>query len=125
MVNHIALALTDIAASEHQFYTPLLKFLGFENEVSLIEGEQLMSAPFSMWTHKHSHFSVNLWKAKVNLPHERYSPGMQHMAFNAGCRQDVDDAYTLMSSLGAEVTQPPREYPYMAGYYAVFFKDPD
>src|SRR5262245_59281807 len=27
--------------------------------------------------------------------------------------------------MGADVLEPPQEYPYVPGYYAVFFRDPD
>jgi hypothetical protein len=27
--------------------------------------------------------------------------------------------------MGADVLDPPQEYPYVPGYYAVFFRDPD
>ena len=39
---------------------------------------------------------------------------------------DVDALYALLQSIGADILDAPAEYPqYGAGYYAVFFADPD
>jgi predicted lactoylglutathione lyase len=44
----------------------------------------------------------------------------------ARSRADVDALYAKLVSFGATVLDAPAEYPdYGAGYYAVFFADPD
>ena len=58
--------------------------------------------------------------------HDRYSPGLHHVAFAAASRADVDALHDLLLRIGATVLDPPADYPaYGAGYYAVFFADPD
>jgi len=58
--------------------------------------------------------------------HDRYSPGLHHLAWSAGSRDDVDRLHDLLREIGATVLDPPAEYPqYGADYYAVFFADPD
>ena len=58
--------------------------------------------------------------------HDRYSPGLHHLAFAASSRADVDALYQVLRRIGATVLDPPADYPqYAAGYYAVFFADPD
>ena len=58
--------------------------------------------------------------------HDRYSPGLHHIAWNAESREDVDALYALLLNIDATILDPPAEYPrYGEGYYAVFFADPD
>jgi predicted lactoylglutathione lyase len=37
----------------------------------------------------------------------------------------VDSLYELLKEIGAQILDPPAEYPYFPGYYAVYFNDPD
>ena len=57
--------------------------------------------------------------------HERYSPGIDHLAFHAESRSDVDGVFALLVEAGLPVADPPSEYDYSPGYYAVAFDDPD
>ena len=58
--------------------------------------------------------------------HDRYTPGLHHIAWNAESPADVDALYALLQRIGARVLDPPAAYPrYGEGYYAVFFADPD
>jgi catechol 2,3-dioxygenase-like lactoylglutathione lyase family enzyme len=56
--------------------------------------------------------------------HDRHAPGLHHLAFHADSRADVDDFHFVVG-IGATVLDPPAEYDYTPGYYAVFFADPD
>jgi catechol 2,3-dioxygenase-like lactoylglutathione lyase family enzyme len=58
--------------------------------------------------------------------HDRHSPGLHHLAWNAENRPDVDAMHALLQRIGATILDAPAEYPrYGRGYYAVFFADPD
>lgn len=58
--------------------------------------------------------------------HRRYAPGLHHLAWRAGSREDVDRLHALLVAHGIEVLDPPAHYPqYWGDYYAVFFEDPD
>jgi len=58
--------------------------------------------------------------------HDRYAPGLHHIAWNAASREDVDALYALLQEMRATILDPPLDYPrYGDGYYAVFFADPD
>ena len=57
--------------------------------------------------------------------HSRYAPGLHHLAFRAPSRAAVDDLHTQLVGLAVTILDPPADYPYSAGYYAVFFADPD
>jgi catechol 2,3-dioxygenase-like lactoylglutathione lyase family enzyme len=61
--------------------------------------------------------------------HDRYAPGLHHMAFHAESPEDVDRVHDAMRAVGATVLDPPTDYTgkrgYGPGYYAAFFADPD
>jgi glyoxylase I family protein len=57
--------------------------------------------------------------------HDRNAPGLNHIAFNAESRAAVDELHALLQRIGGQILDPPAEYPYFPGYYAVYFTDPD
>ena len=72
--------------------------------------------------------SVGLKPARSDRVHDRYSAGLHHLAWHAASREDVDRLHALLVRLGAHILDAPAEYPdygYGAGYYALFFADPD
>ena len=74
------------------------------------------------------HTSLQINAAQNRVRHDRYAPGLHHLAWRAGSRDDIDRFYSLLRSIGAQVLDPPADYPqYNAGrgYYAVFFADRD
>jgi glyoxylase I family protein len=58
-------------------------------------------------------------------PYDRYEVGVHHVAFAASERWMVDERAAWLADRGAPIESGPREYSYIAGYYAVFFYDPD
>ena len=119
-MHHLGLALSDPEAAEEAFYRPLLTFLGYRQ----IENENGMT----LWFSETALAAVNLWQSPPELAgtkHHDYTPGFQHFAFEADSREEVDQLYKLLQKLGATVLDPPAEYDYSPGYYAVFFADPD
>ena len=61
----------------------------------------------------------------LDRPDNLYAPGLHHFALNANSRDQVDRFHALLRDIGAPVLDPPAEYDYEPGYYAVFFLDPD
>jgi catechol 2,3-dioxygenase-like lactoylglutathione lyase family enzyme len=59
------------------------------------------------------------------VKHDLLSPGLHHLAWNADSRAQVDELYRLLLQMKATVLDPPTEYDYQPGYYAVYFADPD
>ena len=58
--------------------------------------------------------------------HDRYSPGLHHLAWRVESREAVDAAHALLVEHRIPVLDPPAHYPeYSGDYYAVFFADPD
>jgi glyoxylase I family protein len=120
-MNHLRLTVTDIPRAE-AFYAPILEFMGYR----LVEKNDARLA----WTAP-SPFGVQwiiLTAAhgdRFNCDHDRYSPGLHHFAWNADSRTEVDALYAILVDRGLTVLDPPAEYDYEPGYYAVFFADPD
>lgn len=73
-------------------------------------------------------FMFSIWEAdKQHRGNDfiDYNVGLHHFAFQAPSQQSVDALYQKLLSLGAEIVDPPKEYAYVEGYYAVFFRDPN
>jgi len=118
-MNHLGITVRDLNASTDRFYAPLLGFLGYA-EVERQPEMSLWAAPQGC--------AINLWQARAehrDKPVERYAPGFHHFAFNADSRETIDGCHDLLRREGIEVLDPPAEYDYLPGYYAVFFADPD
>jgi glyoxylase I family protein len=72
----------------------------------------------------------SVWVQEAEQPYRAYSfhrhrVGLCEIAFGADSRAQVDELAREIESHGGKVTDPPRQYDYMPGYYAVFFIDPD
>jgi glyoxylase I family protein len=121
-VNHLRLTVTDVPRAE-RFYNPLLEFLGYR----LVERSDSRLAWAGWAAHGNLHWII----VSIASPehrgsrHDRYAPGLHHLAFNADSRDEVDRFHDLLVRIGARVLDPPTEYNYEPGYYAVFFSDPD
>jgi catechol 2,3-dioxygenase-like lactoylglutathione lyase family enzyme len=70
--------------------------------------------------------SIGILREHRSRPHDRYTPGLHHVAWRAESREDVDAMYKLLLEIKATILDAPADYPhYGDGYYAVFFADPD
>lgn len=122
-VHHIDLSVSDLAKSR-VFYEQVLAHMGYApGEDYGARGQDFdMRTPFG-FTSVGVRVSEGPHAART---HDRYAPGMHHLAWTAENRADVDALYALLKEIGAEILDPPADYPqYGAGYYAVFFADPD
>ncbi len=119
-IHHIDLTVRVLEASL-PFYAAILEFMGYRraqgNEWELADG--------------HRANSINLFAARgpnAGRAHDRYTPGLHHLAFRAASRADVDRMHDRLLAIGATILDPPADYPRYnrgRGYYAVFFADPD
>lgn len=125
-IDHLDLTVSNIEASE-PFYQTFLGYLGFQ-PVRLAHGNTDLRIFQRVHRNKRL-FSIALQRAKEDrcgAKHDRYSPGLHHIAFRASNRADVDRLYERLQEVGAMILDPPAEYPeYAPGYYALFFADPD
>lgn len=121
LVHHIDLTVTDKDRSR-RFYDAVLGFLGYRRSADYDHG--------SDWDRTGEPFhSIGIVEARGDgaaRTHDRTSPGLHHLAWAAESRDDVDALHDLLRDVGAEILDPPADYPqYGPVYYAVFFSDPD
>ncbi len=121
-IHHLDLTVRDPQASR-SFYAAVLGFLGYREVADHDRGfDYDLETPDGFC-------SIGIMKAQgpnAGRAHDRYSPGLHHVAWTARSREDVDALHALLKEIGAEILDPPADYPrYGAGYYAVFFADPD
>jgi catechol 2,3-dioxygenase-like lactoylglutathione lyase family enzyme len=128
-VHHIDLTVKDAHASR-AFYESVLGFMGYRYAAPISD---IPSAPHNGYDFDlrdgDDFCSIGILSARgdnADRAHDRYSPGLHHIAWNAASREDVDAMHAHLLSIGATILDPPAAYPkYGPTYYAVFFADPD
>ncbi len=122
-LSHVDLMVADLARSV-EFYDRVLGRLGYRRRDDLGAGSPCWSISDSSG----GHFGIALRRAEAiaqDSPHDRSRSGVNHLAFHADDRADVDEFYRFLLSLGVKILDEPAEYDYSLDYYAVFFEDPD
>jgi glyoxylase I family protein len=123
-INHLDLTVSDLAVSV-PFYDALLGFLGLERRDPAAGGRPVWHAT----NERLRPFGIALCEAAPphrGKRHDRFAPGLHHVAFHAASREDVDALHHRLPQIGAVILDPPADYPqYGPVYYAVFFADPD
>lgn len=119
-IHHLDLNVSDLKRSA-AFYELVLGQMGYRR-VHLDADGYDWQAPLN----DGDALTIGIYQARTETVHDRYSPGIHHLAFRARDRAEVDKLYALLLETGARVLDPPAEYPqYAQEYYAVFFLDPD
>lgn len=114
-LHHIDITVTNVEASTH-FYDFCLTQMGFSRIEDVQEGP--------LWAG--DGMEIGLQAARVVTPHNRYAPGLHHLAFWADSGAAVDELYFKLVERGVEIADAPALYEqYAVGYYALFFLDPD
>lgn len=119
MLHHIELYVSDLERAV-EFWTPFMEKLGYEPErwsggMNYFAGETdpylcLLEAP----------------KEHLGAGYHRKRVGLNHVAFRAKSRQQVDDIRSWLEQSGHALLYDDR-YPYATApdYYAVYCEDPD
>jgi glyoxylase I family protein len=116
-VHHIDITVSDLAVST-AFYEQVLKLMGFRR---IREGGAV-----PLWAGDRTEVGLQQARPEHNRTHDRYSPGLHHIAFGAPDRAAVDRVYATLLKLGVKILDAPATYEkYSPGYFAVFFADPD
>lgn len=116
-LHHIDVTVTDVVRST-QFYDRVLPLLGWQRRADCAEGP--------IWGGNRAEVGLQEARPESRRAHDRYSPGLHHLAFGAPDRAAVDRAYHALVALEVPILDPPAPYEqYAPGYYAVFFSDPD
>jgi catechol 2,3-dioxygenase-like lactoylglutathione lyase family enzyme len=122
-LSHVDLTVTDMSRSV-RFYDQVLGKLGYKRLLEAGAGAPCWGVADAAG----SVFSIALQRAKPESaakPHDRYAPGLHHLAFHADSRTDVEGFYKFLQEIEVHILDTPAEYDYTPGYYAVFFADPD
>jgi len=124
-ISHIALTVSDLDRST-EFYDKIFKFMGYLRDEVPASIQQAMKTPLRSWVGPG--YSISIRPSKGDFArrlHNRDAPGFNHMAFYAEDRADIEAMHNLLQEIGAQILDPPAEYPYSPGYFAVYFNDPD
>ncbi len=122
-LSHLDLNVSNPAASI-RFYGLVLEYLGYTRH----DMDDPDRCYWSVAIPGGGEFSIEIRPPAAVAPrdrHERYSPGIDHLAFHASSRADVDGMAHMLESAGIAVADQPTEYDYTPGYYATAFDDPD
>jgi catechol 2,3-dioxygenase-like lactoylglutathione lyase family enzyme len=115
-IHHIDITVRDLRRST-DFYDGVLPLMGFTRIEDAPEGP--------IWAGVHVEVGLQAAHSGGGR-HDRYAPGLHHLAFTAPTRESVDDLHRRLLAAECAILDPPAEYPeYCRGYYAVFFADPD
>ena len=121
--HHIDLNVSDIAAAR-RVYGVVLEFLGYRCVKDTAEG-----CEWDLDSGDHAGASLGIKRcdpAQAHHGHNRYAPGLHHLAWRAESRAAVDELHALLVAQEIRVLDPPAFYPQYSGdYYAVFFEDAD
>jgi glyoxylase I family protein len=133
-LDHIDLSISDPDRSI-PFYAVFFRALGFERLRMDHPGFTGAKPKRAAWVIRYpggAVFGIEVRPAKAesrSKSHDRYAPGLHHMAFHAESPAAVDEVYAAVRDSGGTVLDPPADYSgragYSEGYYAVFFADPD
>jgi glyoxylase I family protein len=124
-LSHLDLTITDPDRSI-PFYDAVLPLLGYRRVP--VEPGTTAVACWSIADAAQSVFSIALEHARgagKRRQYDRYAPGLHHLAFQVDSRADVDQLYAQLVARGVTILDPPAEYSYTPGYYAMSCQAPD
>jgi glyoxylase I family protein len=124
VIHHLDLTVRD-PDQVFSFYDTVLSALGYR-----LERKSARGYDWKLVSELGLH-SIGVVKASAQgaqQPHDRYAPGLHHVAWAVDTRAEVDRMYDTVRAIGATILDPPADYSQYnngRGYYAVFFADPD
>lgn len=117
-LHHVEIYVSDLQRSA-EFWGWFLAQLGYEKFQEWDEGVSWgLGATYLVFVQTEARFQ--------DVSYHRCRTGLNHLAFHARSRQQVDDMTTALQARGVTILYQDR-HPYAGGpdYYAVFFEDPD
>ena len=128
VIDHIQITVRDLRVAV-PFYDRLMPLLGFDPKRRV---EAVIDRhDFKVVEYSHPLLAFALSSPRTAFAaeaiHRRRPGSLHHLAFRAESRAEVDRLHEELKAIGATIVSPPREYPEYApaGYYALFFKDPE
>lgn len=118
VLDHIGLNVPDLEAAKN-YYDMLMPFLGMEPFFTTDDEFSYRPAGGKPGT------TVFFYRAPLPNEYVRKNVGLQHLAFRARTREQVDGAHGKALEIGSEILYSPRLFPqYHQDYYASFWFDP-
>lgn len=118
MIDHIGLNVPDLGAAR-SYYDSMMPALGYEPFFATDEQFSYRPAGEKPGT------TVFFYAAPLESEYVRKHVGLEHLAFRARTRAEVDAAHTKAVELGSEIRFSPQLFPrYHENYYGSFWFDP-
>jgi catechol 2,3-dioxygenase-like lactoylglutathione lyase family enzyme len=119
MLGHLGVNVRDLAGAR-AYYDQLMPLLDFEPFLSAADQFAYRPAAGKPGTY------VFFYPALEKGEYSRHRAGLQHLAFMVASRAAVQAVHAKVQELGSPVLHAPQEFPqYHAGYYAMFWQDPE
>jgi len=94
-VHHIDITVSDLAIFSTAFYAQVLELMGFRR---IRDGGGV-----PLWAGDRMEVGLRQGHPGHNLTHDRYSPGLHHLAFGAPDRAAVERVYDSLLKLGVKI----------------------
>ena len=118
MLDHLGLNVRDLEAAK-AYYDALMPYLGMEPFFITEDEFSYKPAEGKPGTH------IFFYRSPEPNDYVRKSVGLQHVAFRARSRRQVDEAHAASIELGSRTLFAPKLFPqYHENYYASFWYDP-
>jgi len=117
-IDHIYVAVSNLARSETFYDRVFLEALGFRKNKFAIDGDQHVQ-------YFNRHFGYVLRPARVQSMHDSYAPGLHHFCLRVESVADVVAVAKRLRGAGIEASEAKLYAEYAPDYWATFFKDPD
>jgi len=114
-LHHVELYASDLDASVG-FRDWLLGELGYEPKEEWDGGRSWVNGPT---------YVVLVRAADIDRPFDRRSPGLNHLAFHAASREQVDELTAGVRERGDATVLYEDRHPFAGGYYALYCEDPE
>jgi catechol 2,3-dioxygenase-like lactoylglutathione lyase family enzyme len=122
-MHHVDLVVSSLERSL-PFYRELLEPLGY-TDAGTATGERGETIWYLDGQGVGASLGIREAQTPPDGPYDRYAVGLHHLAFEAASREMVDERFRWAVERGAVIENEPQEWPYVPGYYATFFHDPD
>jgi glyoxylase I family protein len=122
-MRHVDIVVSSLERSL-PFYRDLPQPLGY-TEADAAEGERGEIIWYLDGERVGASLGIREAQSEAGDPSDRYAVGLHHLAFEAASKKSVDERYRWARDQGVEIENELQEWPYVPGYYASFFHDPD
>lgn len=113
-LHHVELYSSQLESS-YQFWNWLLGELGYEQKNSFEQGYSWEKGPLY----------IVLAAAPEDETFSRQTPGLNHIAFHAASREQVDELTTMVERRDDSKLLYREQHPDAGGYYALYCQSPD